>query len=135
MKPTQKLPIPEGTIYEYDGLLVLAPYKAESFTVISENDGVYSIDFSVNKASRVNEGFQDIFMADCMDYKNGRLAVIGNCLDEDSGEALCDFYISVYDKSGLIYYGEYNNSLSLDTGSHPECTPIDEYGENSIQWQ
>ena len=40
---------------------------------------------------------------------------------------LCSYYVSVYDKTGLLYYGEYKNSLSAYPNANNysyNCLPI-----------
>lgn len=139
MKATQKILIREeqgsGSVYEYDDFIVAD--TEEDITVISVKDGIYNLDFSVRKASCINEKFHDVWVADCMDYKNGKLAIVGNCFDEDIGYELCDFFVSVYDKSGLLYYGKYNTSLDLGRTNDTfisDCHPTD-INPNLIKWK
>ena len=139
MKATQKILIKEnqgsGSAYQYDDFIVAD--TENDITVISVKDGVYTLDFSVEKASFINEKFQDIWNADCMDYKNGKLAVIGNCFDEEKGYELCNFFVSVYDKSGLLYYGNYNTSLDIGRANdsfNSDCHPTD-INPNTIKWK
>lgn len=139
MKSTQKILIKEeqgsGSVYQYDDFIVTD--TEEDITVISVKDGIYTLDFSVRKASFTNEKFHDVWIANCMDYKNGKLAVVGNCFDEYIGYELCDFFVSVYDKSGLLYYGKYNTSLDLGRANdsfNSDCHPTD-INPNLIKWK
>lgn len=139
MEAAQKILINEeqggGSVYQYDDFIVTD--TEEDITVISVKDGVYNLDFSVRKASFINEKFQDIWNADCMDYKDGKLAIVGNCFDDYKGYELCDFFVSVYDKNGLLYYGKYNTSLELrrtNDSFNSDCHPTD-INPNSIQWK
>ena len=139
MKATQKILIKEeqvsGSVYQYDDFIVTD--TEEDITVISVKDGIYTLDFSVRKASFINEKFHDVWVANCMDYKNGKLAVVGNCFDEYIGYELCDFFVSVYDKSGLLYYGKYNTSLDLGRANdsfNSDCHPTD-INPNTIKWR
>lgn len=139
MKAAQKILINEeqgsGSVHQYDDFIVTD--TEEDITVIAVKDGVYTLDFSVRKASFINEKFHDIWIADCMDYKDGKLAIVGNCFDEDRGNELCDFFVSVYDKSGLLYYGKYNTNLDLGRTNDTfisDCHPTD-INPNSIKWK
>lgn len=139
MKAAQKILIKEeqgsGSVYEYDDFIVAD--TENDITVISEKDGVYTVDFSVRKASFINEKFHDIGVADCMDYKDDKLAIVGNCFEEDTGYELCDFFVSVYDKSGILYYGKYNTSLDLGRTNDTfisDCHPTD-INPNLIKWK
>ena len=139
MKAAQKILIKEeqgsGSVYEYDDFIVAD--TENDITVISAKDGVYTVDFSVRKASFINEKFHDIGVADCMDYKDGKLAIVGNCFEEDTGYELCDFFVSVYDKSGILYYGKYNTSLDLGRTNDTfisDCHPTD-INPNLIKWK
>jgi hypothetical protein len=71
-----------------------------------------------------------------MDYDGRRLVVAGFLEDGPRRYPSCDFYLAVYDKSGLAYYGEYASSLS--TGHAPKkyydrCLPVD-YEPITVCW-
>lgn len=70
-----------------------------------------------------------------MDYDGRRLAVAG-FLQRKSGHPTCDFYLAVYDESGLAYYAEYLSSLSRgdEPGWHRGfCEPVD-YHPIGVTW-
>ena len=137
LKTVQKFPIGSNCIdfvYEYDDFIVID--MSSTISVVSVKGDSYNFEFNVQKASFTNEKFQDIWNTDCMDFKNGKLAMIGNAFDEENGYELCDFFVSIYDKGGLIYYGVYDNALDinrLDSQYEANCHPNDTK-PNKIEW-
>lgn len=124
-----------GTVYKYDDFIVTD--MGESISVISVKDNVYSLEFNVQKASFIDENYQDLWNADYMDFKNGKLALVGNDFEKETGYEVCDFFVSVYDKSGLRYYGVYDNGLDinwLDSQYESNCHPADS-NPNKIKWK
>lgn len=124
-----------GTVYEYDDFIVAD--TGECISVISIANGTYNLDFTAKKASFIDETFQDIWNADCMDYKDGKLVLIANTFDKETGYEVCDFDVSVYDKSGLVFYGIYDNSLDFDRLNNSfsyDCHPAD-INPNTIKWK
>lgn len=137
MKAVQKIPIGDnyiGSVFEYDDFIAID--MEYSISVISVKNDIYALEYNVQKASFINEKFQDMWNTDCMDFKDGKLALVGNAFDEEYGYELCDFFVSVYDKSGLIYYGVYDNALDinrLDSQYEANCHPTD-IEPNKIKW-
>ncbi len=113
-------------IHEQDGFLVLDGNAR--YTLLEEQtDGTYDLVFSVEKGSEVNPYAADQRVRTPMAYDGRRLAVV-DCLYEPTHRTieLCSFYVAVYDKSGLLYYGEYDSSLSMlpDTSNYGQnCLP------------
>ena len=71
-----------------------------------------------------------------MDYKNGKLATVGNLFNEETGITDCGFFVAVYDKSGLLYYAEYENELDINNNREHYrlgCHPYDIH-PNTIKW-
>lgn len=137
MKALQKITIANeimGSVYEYDNFAVIE--TDEKIALISNKNDIYSLEFIVPKASFTNESYQDVWNADYMDYKDGKLAMIGNHFEQETGYELCDFFISVYDKNGLIYYGVYDNNLDLNRIAEfgADCRPKDS-SPNYIVWK
>ena len=80
----------------------------------------------------------DFWNADYMDFKDGKLAVVGNSISSDSayGYEACDFFVSIYNKNGLIYYGIYDTSLDINwhnSDYKANCHPHD-IDPNKIEW-
>lgn len=138
MTDLQKIPLDGRSmngVYEYDDFIVAD--LEDSICVISAAGDGYSLDFHVDKPSFIEENYRDLWNVDCMDYKNGKLAMIENRFEAETGYELCDFAVSVYDQSGLIFYGIYDNSLDLDRQNDSfgsECRPADN-NPNKIKWK
>lgn len=119
-------------VYEYDDFIVVD--MGDSISVISVKNNIYSLEYNVQKASFINEEFQEWYI-NGMDYKDGKLALVGNYFSEE-GYVSCDFFVSVYNKNGLIYYGIYDNSLDFNRLTHEyrlNCHP-DDITPNRIKW-
>lgn len=126
---------PSAGIYEYDDFLVAD--TENSIAVVSVADGVYSLDFNIEKSYFPDDNYRYLYDIDSMDYKNGKLAVIGNKFEENSGYKVCDFIVFVYDKSGLLFCGVYDNSLDFDRENiyfNKDCYPADT-NANKISWK
>ncbi len=124
-----------GAVYEYDDFFVAD--MENSISIISVKDDTYSLDYSVYKSKDIDENHRELWNVDCMDYKDGKLALIGNSIEPETGYTLCDFYVCVYDKSGLIYYGVYDNSLDINRYGNDygyNCHPVD-INPNKIEWK
>ena len=64
-----------------------------------------------------------------MDFDGERLVIVDNISSDGSGwYDKCGFFVAVYDKDGLSYYGEYESSLDANWSSsnHYEfnCQPL-----------
>lgn len=113
-----------GTYYEYDSFIVLEGYQEDLNISVIEicEDGTYRLAFSVPR-SQLSEYYsiQDIAF-------NGReLAIITNMYNESPLFELCGFAVSIYNSSGLVYYGEYESSLSLNQSYidySVKCSPV-----------
>lgn len=125
-----------NTIYQYDDFLVAD--LENTVSIISNNNDFYSLEYNVLKASFTDEQFMDFWNADYMDFKDGKLAVVGNSISSDSayGYEACDFFVSIYNKNGLIYYGIYDTSLDINwhnSDYKANCHPHD-IDPNKIEW-
>lgn len=117
MKRLQKVEIYEGQsfiIFPMDGFIT---YEfADHVAVVEERDGVYELKFVCEK---FDDGIGDTepfyFKSGmAMDFDGERLVIVDN-LHMDSGwYDKCGFYIAVYGKEGLLYYGEYESSLDAN---------------------
>lgn len=126
-----------STIFDEGSFIVMLVQNWEEptgrATVISVNDeGEYAFQYvcglRANAASYYRSAAQTAFAFD-----GEKLAISGFPQDGVYGSMLtCNLYLEVYDASGLLYYGEFKNSL--DTGYDPadyafHCLP---YGSSAI---
>jgi hypothetical protein len=120
-------------VYEGDGFLtaVLSGYGLAVVAV--DEEGGYDLRFTAEITD--GEGPLHLETEAVMDYDGSRLAV-ADFARKESGRYTCDFYLAVYDKSGLAYYGVYKNSLSTGYGPdkyYDRCVPVD-YGPIAVKW-
>lgn len=139
MKEEQKLHIYDYDVYEtfeYEDFLVV---YASDMLILLEVDasGEYKVKFSVPVPYAVDERFTYLDTLARMDYDGERLAVVGALEDNRYGTFdLCGFYLAVYDESGLVFYGEYNSSLSANprlTRYDFNCLPSGTYAFD-VEW-
>ncbi len=101
-------------ITEGEGFFML--YGDEAIEVIRINDsGQCETVFTAKRAYYIDNSFHDLYISASVDFDGEKLICVDH-LHEGRFRSLelCSFYVSVYDKSGLIYYGEYNCSLSAN---------------------
>lgn len=97
----------------YDTLMLLAP----------NNKGLYEVKFTSEYQCAVNESFADIHSYAAMEFDGEKLIVVEQFYDQFyRTHQTCDFYIAVYGEKGLLYYGEYKNSLSTNNSYNKNCT-------------
>lgn len=113
-----------GIYYEYDSFIVLEEYQDDVGISVIEicEDGTYRLAFSVPRSEpRENYSIED------MAFNGRELAIITNMYNENQVFELCGFAVSVYNSSGLVYYGEYESSLSLNQSYidySARCLPV-----------
>lgn len=94
--------------------------------VIAEEKGVYGHAFTVEDGQTLDYVWN--YHGRSMDFDGEKLALVGDSYGRTSYvSTTCDFYLAVYDKTGLIYYGVYENSLSGTRSGHydEDCMPMD----------
>lgn len=110
--------------YEYDNFIVLEEYQDDVDISVIEicEDGTYRLVFSVPRSeSSKNYSIED------MAFNGRELAIITKMYNENQLFELCGFLVSVYNSSGLVYYGEYESSLSLNQSYidySARCLPV-----------
>ena len=118
-------------LYEGDDFLVPVLGWDRLVVLALAEDGRYEIRFSAEATPPPAEGEEPLYDLDQfaeMDYDGERLAVVRNLRHERYSYFICDFSLAVYDPSGLIYFGEYANSLTpagLSGNDHFDCLPMD----------
>lgn len=120
-------------VYEGEGFLtaVLSGYRLAVVAVNEE--GRYDLRFTAEIT--IGEGPSHVWAGAAMDY-DGDLLAVGDFLIAEKGRYNCDFYLAVYDESGLLYYGEYASSLSADYGRdryYDRCAPVD-HAPIAVNW-
>ena len=100
-------------------------------------DGLCETAFSATTAYYVDNSYHGLYVSAAADY-NGEKLICIDYLHEGRYRTLelCSFYVSVYDKTGLIYYGEYNCSLSANPNASSysyNCLP-DATNYISVKW-
>ncbi len=98
-------------LYEYEGFLAAAVPQDRLMVVSRDEDGVYDLDLLV-PVDHDEEDDYPMYLNynEAMAFDGEKLAVSRTM----GGGSCTDFYVAVYDASGLIYYGEYYNSLSAE---------------------
>ena len=137
MTALQKIEItdaPHFTVYEYDTCLVLLGW--ESISVIEKQaDGLCRLAFTVPRMKEVNDANFQKGVATVMAFDGEKLAIVDRTGDGVYPSLeLCGFTVAVYDSTGLVYYGEYENSLSTATSAYDyafNCLPI----EYEVWWE
>ena len=117
------------TFYEYEDYIAMVGW--DSVTVIEvQEDGTYRLAFDVSHMNEVNASDYQRGVAPAMDFDGKRLVIVDSAGDGDnvySSLELCGFTVAVYDATGLVYYGEYESSLSAyaDHYDHAfNCLPL-----------
>lgn len=96
-----------------DDFLLL--FHDRHISVYTLDKGTYSFVFTVDQPGVVNENFSDINPYAAMDFDGERL-ILADLLPESQYRNLqtCNLCLAVCDSTGLLYYGEYRNSLSTN---------------------
>ncbi|MBQ7016473.1 MAG: hypothetical protein IJN10_05920 [Firmicutes bacterium] len=98
-------------LYEYENFLAAAVPQDRLMVVSRDEDGMYHLDLLV-PVDHDEEDDYSMYLNynEAMAFDGEKLAVCRTM----GGGSCTDFYVAVYDASGLIYYGEYYNSLSAE---------------------
>ena len=120
-------------IWRNDGFFVIK--TGDHLRLLAPNaKGLYELKFISEYQCAVNESFAYIHSFAAMDFDGERLIVVNRLYEPlYNSLELCDFYIAVYSAEGLLYYGEYESSLSKGyyTGSYNKnCLP----SVFSVEW-
>lgn len=103
--------------FSYDnGLLIVDDYQNDTISLFTETeDHLFEFQFSCSSGQEhIGQRYIATFNADY----NGEYLVFGdtNPRSDGNNHGWSDFYLRVYNKDGLQYYGKYENSL--DSGIH-----------------
>ena len=110
----------------------------ECIGLISEKeDGTYQPEFIV-PLWEGEERLYDFYLSDCaLDWNGEKLAISGYRNDRWGSNYNCDFYLAVYDDTGLVYCGNYESSLAQpdDLFSYQLTCRPKEYDSLTVSWQ
>lgn len=103
------------TFYEYSNCIVLCGWESISVIELQEG-GACRLAFTVPRMEEVNDSDYQRGVAARMAFDGERLVIVDSDGDHDkvynSFEG-CGFTLAVYNATGLVYYGEYESSLSV----------------------
>ncbi len=118
-------------IYDKDDFMVMVLYGEKLAVVTLEENGEYKVQYVCNIREKELEPIQyedgtivevvpwlNYWRAD-VDFDGEKLVMTGQIIDDEygKGEDTVNFYVAVYTKEGLKYYGEYRSSLSTGIDS------------------
>lgn len=115
MTELQKIKITEATqyrFYEYDNCIVLNGWDYISVIEKQEN-GLCRLAFTVSRMKEINDSDHQKGVATTMAFDGQKLVMVDRTAEKTYGTLeLCGFTVAIYNNTGLVYYGEYENSLS-----------------------
>jgi hypothetical protein len=137
LRQTQRIRVGETgfcLVKTKEGLTVAATENA--FSVLTEENGVFTLQYTVNAPILPENEKRRIWGVDDMDYKDGRLAWAG-VVSDSTGESWRDrYYAAVFDKTGLLYDGEYITGTCERNSDfwYYNCSP-DTYRAVTVRWE
>ena len=115
MNQLQKIKITDAkqfTFYEYDNCIVLNGWDYIS-VIEKQEDGLCRLAFTVSRMKEVNDSNYQKGVATTMAFYDEKLVIVDRTGDKTYGSLeTCGFTVAIYNSTGLVYYGEYENSLS-----------------------
>lgn len=138
MTQIQKFKINDGShyiVYPNDGFIA---YEFENHVaVIEEKSGVYSLVFVADKFPTEQTDTKYFYFRSgaALDFDGERLIVVDNLYFTGDNYDRCGFFMAVYDKDGLQYFGEYESSLDANFKAATQysfsCRPL---GYFEVNW-
>ncbi len=104
------------TIYDEGDFMTILLYGGEKLAVVTlEDNGEYKLQFVCDVRKEEIPWFQ--YHRSAVDYDGERLVITGQLQDDEYGvrENTSNFYLAVYEETGIVYYGEYRTSLTTGT--------------------
>ncbi|MBE6610744.1 MAG: hypothetical protein E7634_08755 [Ruminococcaceae bacterium] len=123
MKELQKFKVCDDKYYvvnENDDFIAIEGDENISVIALQPN-GEYELSFSVPINEEINVNSVHKGISTVMDFDGERLVTVDPIYERQySGFETCSFSMAVYTKDGLMYYAEYDSSLSViaDTGNY-----------------
>ncbi len=101
-------------ISEGEGFFLLSGDEKIELIEIYESGQCGSL-FTAAKPYYIDNSYHDLYISASLDF-DGEKLICADYLHEGRFRSLelCSFYVAVYDKTGLLYYGEFNCSLSAN---------------------
>ena len=94
-------------------------FSNDTIAVIEQNEnGEFALGFVTDFTPDENDELFWYKYTSAMAYDRERLALAWNDELDDTYYESCGFCIAVYDKTGLLYYGEYDSSLMTGRSSN-----------------
>lgn len=139
MTQLQKFKINDGShyiVYPNEGFIA---YEFENhIAVIEEKNGIYELAFVADKffADHTDNEYFYFRSGAALDFDGEKLIVVDNILTDQTWYDSCGFFMAVYDKNGLQYFGEYESSLDVNLSSSSNynfnCRPM---GHFEVSWK
>ena len=130
MNQLQKIEITDAkqfTFYEYENCIVLNGWEYIS-VIEKQEDGLCRLAFTVSRMKEVNDSNYQKGVATTMSFHNEKLVIVDRTGDKTYGSLeTCGFTVAIYNSTGLVYYGEYESSLSANANPHDyafNCLPV-----------
>ncbi len=120
-------------VYEYDNFVVAA--RGKKVTILSLEDGTYTYEFTIDGNTTLGDKFFYINSNSEMDFDGEKLAIVTEVNDGYVG-GMCKVYVIIYDETGMLYWGEYGNSLLCNSNlDYYNCCVLTERNPYKIYWQ
>ena len=136
MTELQKIKVTEATqysFYAYDNCIVLSGWDYIS-VIKKQDDGLCQLAFTVSREKEVNDSNYQKGIATAMAFDGEKLVMVDRTAEEVYGSlALCGFTVAVYNSDGLVFYAEYENSLSVSPNAYDytfNCLPV----RHAVNW-
>lgn len=138
MTRLQKFKINDGTHYIVYPNEDFVAYEFEKhIAVIEEKGGLYSLAFVTDKFFDDHTDTEYFYFRSgaALDFDGERLIVVDNLYFTGGWQDMCGFFMAVYDKNGLQYFGEYSSSLDANYDASTQysfhCRPL---GYFDVRW-
>lgn len=136
MTDLQKIKVTDANqymFYECDNCIVLNGWEYISVIELMDN-GLYDLAFTVSRMNEINDSDAQKGVATAMAFDGDKLVMIDRSGDQIYPNLeTCGFSVAIYNNTGLVYYAEYENSLSATTNPNDyafNCLPV----KYSVKW-
>lgn len=126
------------TVFPKDGFIAIE-FQSKIAVIDELADGRYDLKFVADKFDYTHTDREYFYLKTgaAMDFDGERLVIVDNISSDESGwYDKCGFFMAVYGKGGLLYYGEYESSLdaNLSTANHYNfnCQPLTNF---EVKWR
>ncbi len=124
------------TIYNEDDFMAIIIGGTKLAVVSLEEKGEYKLQFVCDIKTEEISWFYTHRSA--VDFDGEKLIMTGQLQDDEYGtnEDTSNFYLAVYNKDGIIYYGEYKSSLTtgIDAGNYSYHCRGTDYKPLKVEW-